>query len=133
MEFERYEYEELEPLPGLADFVSFAKADEGEMKWGGKTPGSFQPGDQAFLGRTHSEKTKKKISESVSYYRQNNEPSEETRRGWGHGRGGKKGRKQTPEEKAKQIAAQTGKKRGPYKNKTAYCDRWQRKLDNEAN
>ena len=39
-------------------------------------------------------------------------------RGRRHGKGGKKGRVQPPEEKAKQIAAQTGKKRKPHSEAT---------------
>jgi len=62
---------------------------------------------------------RKKISETMKLYHQLNPMSDEDKkkRDSSKNRIYTKGRKQTPEEKAKQIAAQTGKKRGPYKKR----------------
>lgn len=71
---------------------------------------------------------KEKIRQSILNWHTNNPVSNETKQKQSAARIDKYvgpnhpsyGRKQTPEEKEKQILAQTGKKRGPYKKKT--CD-----------
>lgn len=61
---------------------------------------------------------KEKIAETLREYYETNPLTEAQRESRRHGRGGKKGRVQPPEEKAKQIAAQTGKKRKPHSEAT---------------